>query len=135
MTTREERDELRKLSDEAYPGPWAHWPEAGWIEVTADNHATVIAGQVRPRLGFEGEIYVDNDEPTAAFIATARTAVPALLDDVDRLTERLDAVRAIHTPDPDSFPCPEGCCGFCEACGMPTPCPTIRAFLGGGEPS
>lgn len=94
-----DRDRLRKLCEDAHPGPWEHEPEAGWVEVTADKHCAVIAGQVRPRNGFGGRIYEDNYEPTAEFIAAARTAVPALLDALDQAEARIKAVRdALDNP-------------------------------------
>lgn len=69
-------DESQRLADQAAEGPWGHWPEAGTIEVTANNHATVICNAVRPQGGWGTPIYQGGVEPTAAFIAESRTRFP-----------------------------------------------------------
>lgn len=61
----------------------------------------------------------------------------AALDALDTIKDRdakIQAVRELHNPEESlaSPACPEGCCGWCKGCGMPTPCDTIRA-LGGGS--
>lgn len=59
----------------ADPGPWNHWPEAGWIEIyngsemgpdMVFNH--VVAGQVRPVSGDYRRAYEGGDEYTADHI-------------------------------------------------------------------
>jgi len=84
-TTKEQRDEWRKLARLATPGAWyAEETQAGprrWsnarVRRVNDDEFIVEGRQGRPR-------FVD-----AELIAASRTAIPALLDDVDALTERM----------------------------------------------
>jgi hypothetical protein len=85
-----ERAQLRKLADAATPGPWrpgqyddhkGEWHDSTWFDVrhiTADDR-TVIVGQSDAADNLPTKV------ADAAFIASARTAVPALLDAVERL--------------------------------------------------
>lgn len=92
MTTID-RDELRKLADAATPGPWEAitdrydseigWYMGGHIPNVADEFRTEHDGD-HPPLGAED----------AKFIAAAREAVPALLDQLDAAEARIAAVDA-----------------------------------------
>lgn len=75
--------QLRALAEAATCGPWEAGPEGG--SVLSPNmgpmHGRLVAGQTYPK--------------DAAFIAACRTAVPALLDEVERLTvEVVDTLAA-----------------------------------------
>lgn len=99
---------IRKREQEALAGPWGHWPEAGEIEVMQTEEAgssrpkddgTIVVSSVRPEEGWGAtarqngtRIYRDNYEPTAEFIAHARTDVPWLLDQVERYRSALRVV-------------------------------------------
>lgn len=84
-------DESQRLADEAAEGPWGHWPEAGTIEITADNHTTVICNAVRPQGGWGTPIYQGGTEPTAEFIAKSRTRFP-------QAVSALRAIMELHRP-------------------------------------
>ncbi len=75
--------ELRKLCEEATPGPWRHKAPA---HITHDGTATMLAGTIA--------ICTDPVHPSAkrdaAFIAAARTALPELIAEVERLREELN---------------------------------------------
>lgn len=78
---------LRKLADAATPGPWAVEDERGEVVTRHwQGETPVVCGPPRAR-GW------DLDPEDAAFIAAARTAVPALLDEVERLRT---ALRCLH---------------------------------------
>lgn len=126
MAERVKLADIRARAEKATPGPWNHWPEAGAIEVTSRHpvpdgpFGTVICGSVKPKGGWGGRIYEDNDEPDAEFIAHARQDVPTLL-------AALDAVLAAHVPNEHCFHEHEGapCCRDCEQI---MPCSTRRAI-------
>lgn len=66
------RQELRALCDAATPGPW--WPRDATRRGTVESHCGHVC-----TAGF-----LETCEPDAAFIAAARTAVPELLDEVEK---------------------------------------------------
>jgi hypothetical protein len=72
--TREQLDEWRELCDAATEGPWTVDMRVGIFVREAPLKRRVIASA-------ESE----NHESNERFIATSRTAMPALLDEVDRL--------------------------------------------------
>jgi hypothetical protein len=87
---------LRRLCEEATPGPWEAQPVTGkvakrhgWLEVwsTATRLPIVHTGYVEVHTE-DGESYAKTgvriSPADAAFIAAARTALPALLDRVER---------------------------------------------------
>ena len=119
---REWLDESQQLADEAYPGPWGHWPEAGTIEITADNHSKVICNAVRPQGGWGTPIYQSGAEPTAEFIAEARTRFPQAVAALRSVMELHRRASDIHEPD-----------DFCAECSsfhrtVEWPCPTLLAI-------
>jgi hypothetical protein len=78
-------EELRALAEKATPGPWT-------VEVGLD------ADDVRARPSLNCSIATAQrcEEDDARFIAAAREALPALLDEVERLERRLGAMEASH---------------------------------------
>lgn len=90
MIAQKQLDKWRRLADAATPGEW--WldfrqvfnGEVPYINVCVTTDAADIAG-----LGEQEECQAD-----AAFIAAAREAVPALLDEVERLRAELADARA-----------------------------------------
>lgn len=97
MTTQEQRAEWSALAQAATSGAWK--PRIS--ELTTDHEVTVYDADY----DCTGVVAVcnsglryDDNEPNAAFIAAARTAVPALLADVDALTaENANAKAALIT--------------------------------------
>jgi hypothetical protein len=81
MTTPEQRAEWRRLVEGATPSPWRaeygrvrYWDAAGTLTVASTA---------------DGERLTPRSDPDAAFIAEARSALPLLLDEVERLRELL----------------------------------------------
>ena len=138
-----DRDRLRELAENATPGPWEYPGELLGLPCT-----TVFAGDPkRTHAAYVAEMGPQD----GAFIAAARTAVPALLDMLDQaeaerdkyihligvLAEQvaareanqeqvraaLDRVRELHEPQPGRGPT------YC-VCDEPWPCDTIRALDG-----
>ncbi len=94
--TPDELARLRALCEAATPGPW---------EVAGNLQTKVFDEVVAPhRTGnpewCEGVADCDTGEEDAEFIATARTAVPALIAEVERLTAELD--RLMEGSDPST---------------------------------
>ena len=91
MTVQPTREQLRALADKATPGPWSyadygdpspeHWP-VGLIETDGGEEAWAC------------DTALAMSEPDAAFIAAARTAVPQLLDQLDRAEHRIARLEA-----------------------------------------
>lgn len=85
------RAEWRRLAEAATPGPWD-------VLLPAEYHCTplVVRRGVQVRDG--GEVASTNENSgqahDAPFLAAARKAVPALLDEVERLTRERDEARA-----------------------------------------
>lgn len=100
--TNERIAELRALEQAATPGPWERWAEHAdfFARVKKNTRGVMIGERV-------GECTDDSDEgealafANADFIVAARTAVPELLDEnerlrdlIGRLHEALDLARA-----------------------------------------
>lgn len=84
--TPEQRAAWRELANAATPGPWR-------IECEVfSSHVEIWAG--KNRVGSTRYLHVPSSLPDALLITAARTAVPALLDEVDRLTRERDEARA-----------------------------------------
>ena len=81
MVTEQQAQEWRELAEAATPGPW-------WITKNPEFFAVVASHPVEVGDTFiavvDGELSKDS-EHDAAFIAAARTAVPALLAERDDL--------------------------------------------------
>ena len=75
--TQQELAALKALAEAATPGPWEEVAESGewWITSASDETASLY---VIPDTGLMNQADVD-------FIAASRTAVPALLAEVERL--------------------------------------------------
>lgn len=103
--TSEELAAIKALADGATPGPWEYDADCGYVEIHGsgvefkpDWTRSVHNLTVRPLLlarvhnnATEGNDGIGYD---GAFIAAARTAVPALLAEVERLRELVDLAHA-----------------------------------------
>lgn len=69
---------------------------------------------------------IDGSDEDRAFIAAARTAVPALLDENVALRARIQAARELHRHEVFRGHLDNGC----VICGHDYPCPTIEALDG-----
>ena len=111
---------LRRLADQATPGPWI-----------VDNMGDLISVPEREKSRYGGCIFIGTATGDAAaadedteFISVARTAVPALLDENAALRARIKAVQDVHWPD-------KALNGhICAEDDHDWPCPTIRALDG-----
>jgi hypothetical protein len=95
MMTPEQRAELRRIADAATSGPWEI--QGPWPEVTLYQYQDEEDPRAPNKIASLGECRGhDNvkDDPDAAFIAAARTALPALLDEVDRLEAENERLRS-----------------------------------------
>jgi hypothetical protein len=82
--TKEQRDELRKLADAAPPAPWK-------VEL-CDDYLDGVRMPAQLDAGDLRLAYADHE--VATFAAAARAAVPALLDEVERLEREVDRIRS-----------------------------------------
>ena len=135
-----DRARWRALTEAATPGPW--WPDHRCVGVGSDDPSQGEAA------GLGWEVLRDREtrerawpEPSlrgtfargwdAHFVAEARTALPALLDENDRLRTALAAIVA-EADDNDRYgshlPCDEG-----EADGLDRAARIARAAMGEGE--
>lgn len=83
--TREERKRLRELVDKATPGPWTEEPLNALLRFGRKQDG--------PWCDHDG---VCPDDADAEFIAAARTAVPALLDALERSERKLSNQEALE---------------------------------------
>lgn len=85
---------IKRLEEAATPGPW----KSPWTE--DPTHATAIGDVIRTAAGatvlgmarYGGDSYVVVLPADAEFMAHAREAVPALIAEVERLTDYLTAI-------------------------------------------
>ena len=143
-------DAVKALCDAATPGPWERYagsPKTRYIVAPNVEHIDVDEADWGPEVGNVLAVGTLHD-PRAwryadvEFIAQSRTLVPALAAEVERLrTERdagvrllrrfkarLDAVMALHQPEPYGN-CIECSCDH-PIGGVDYPCPTVRAASG-----
>jgi hypothetical protein len=103
--TAERRAELRKLANAATPGPWKPCPmnmyvfaadgspvsDTGEFDDESDGKPPGTVQRIR---GFGAEVsgkrYEGSQNANIALIAAAREAVPALLDEIERLESELE---------------------------------------------
>ncbi len=106
-------DPIKARADAATEGPWG----VEDARVFGDDGRTQVCTLSGTRAWL----------PDAAFIAHARADVPALMDEVERLRGRIEALHpreviAVHEGYGEEAWCPE--------CQFHYPCPTIRALEG-----
>ena len=82
MMTTEELKRLRELCEKATKGEW--YEDCGCVEDSCGMATIATCGH--------GGIVIDQYRADARFIAAARTALPALLDEVERLRKALKAI-------------------------------------------
>ena len=111
---RETLNRIRKQADNATEGPWRHisiFEVGGFVE---DPYGRDIFDWAQDDAGT-----ICAPDPDAAFIAAARTTVPALLDALEAaLNEHPTGVFHSFTGDIQ----------WCDACDFPYPCPTVEAI-------
>lgn len=90
ITTPTGRAALRKMAAAATPGPWDG--TQCWRDLAEDDK-TWLWGASTPVSPNQEQAKAD-----AAFVAAARTAMPAALDELDRLTTALAAAREALRP-------------------------------------
>jgi hypothetical protein len=89
--SQQRRDELSRLAEKATPGPWRSLEQGGIVSVRCQSKTAVVHW-----MGFD-----DCDRPiaehvcSAAFIAAAREALPALLADLSAVERERDEAHAI----------------------------------------
>ena len=95
--TDNELSKLRALTDSATPGPWSAMP--------FDDCSRVYSGEpLKGRLVVISPYeYNPRDEEDAAFIAAARTAVPALIGEVERLRADLSRLTRNARNEADQY--------------------------------
>lgn len=85
-------DALRELAEKATPGPW-HWgppSDSAWPQ----GDESLCAGEELVLYGWGYDASgIDGSDEDRAFIAAARTALPALLDENTALRARIDVLR------------------------------------------
>ncbi|MEW2250421.1 hypothetical protein AB0907_24140 [Streptomyces sp. NPDC006975] len=107
----EREQEIRESIPTVYRAPWTvhpDWEDDTWRVMYATDHP--LAGLVA--------VVPDYGSHLAEFIATARTAVPELLDEIDRLRALLTASRAAAFHEAaDAIDVDDECdCGGCDSC-------------------
>ena len=138
------RDQLRALADAATPGPWEYeWDEdegeitvrAGTARVGEDGFAPGSYVTTDMILEHEDAWPEDSGEQHAAdaeFIAAARTAVPALLDQLDQAEARIKAVRELLDVEERSMANLDiGACGIGEGWSAAVSTADVRRALDG----
>ncbi len=104
-------DAIKQRADAATPGPWySTWNDPITTPISDDEDGTVIRSEderVPPAdRVVVGSIWYDHSwaactQPNAAFIAAARTDIPALVAEVERL-QRIEAAAKAHLADWES---------------------------------
>ena len=135
---RETLNRIRKHANAATPGPWEvepfTWrpghplPESEWLGVEATGP---VKGGVALIL-----LNDDEDDHDAEFIAASRTAVPALLDALEKVLRLHPRVVVLHADPEFGRMEDDTICGACIVNHEPAdwPCPTVEAIttaLGG----
>ena len=87
--------ELRALADAATPGPWNH--DSLWLpnSILGPVHQPDDSDTTEEVLLFADPDFGHKPQDLA-FIAASRTAIPELLDEIERLRERTNRVKALR---------------------------------------
>ena len=123
---RETLNRIRKQADNATKGPWVCTLNGDESEVTYANAPITWDDH-------GGEVFTEGD---AEFIAAARTAVPALLDALEKVLRLHPRVVVLHADPEFGRMEDDTICGACIVNHEPAdwPCPTVEAIttaLGG----
>ena len=130
MTHEQDLNELRRIAEQATPGPWTHQPYGG-----QNQNGDYTGGWL---LDADGEwVVADVSDRDGAHMAAfnPRTAI-ALLDRVEAAEQVLQRVRDTHRMRTvlgvDTYGS-EYKYVLCTQCHSAFPCPTIRALDGGEQ--
>lgn len=97
------RKELKELCERATPGPWSTAFGDSIVSVLRPDGGELLATMTKRYW----EKYDDEDAATAAFVAASRTAIPALIEQVEMLRAALESALQ---PKPDEHPHDGPCC-------------------------
>lgn len=92
--TEEQLAEWERVEKAATAGPWTWWTSCSFRRLSSDatgKDGDVLAGDIQRSDGHPDVLCSDGDR---AFIAAARTAVPALLAEVRRLRAEIDDMKS-----------------------------------------
>jgi hypothetical protein len=124
MTQPLDLDTIEARTNAATPGPWC---TDAWEIYQGTEYQPGLSAWIGETC--RGTSTPEQDRADAAFIAAARTDIPALLDQVRRLTAALEQIRHLHKDSPMG-PCPICIDADAAAAGgdglVPYPCPTAR---------
>ncbi|MFH9072716.1 hypothetical protein [Streptomyces alboflavus] len=122
--TAEQLDQIEARANAATPGPWC---TDAWEIYQGTEYQPGISLWIGETC--RGTSSPEQDRADAAFVAAARTDVPALLTEVRRLHAALEEIRHLHKDSPMG-PCPLCIDADAAAAGgdglVPFPCPTAR---------
>ena len=103
--TNDELEAVRARAEAAHPGPWTHGNPTSWIWGPSEKGGVTHVADIRGwgyltghghgALALSQEEALARQAATGAFIAHARTDIPALLDEVERLREDLEARQSV----------------------------------------
>ena len=116
--------ELKELAEKATAGPWKWWTSNSWRRLKRDSLG-ITQNVLEPYVCRDGHPDLSISEEDMDFIAAARTAVPELVAEVERLREVLRRWENHGCPD---------CRGDCAAANPPVSfciMQETRAALGG----
>lgn len=89
--------ELKELAEKATAGPWKWWTSNSWRRLKRDSLG-ITQNVLEPYVCRDGHPDLSISEEDMDFIAAARTAVPELVAEVERLTgllsEAIDEVES-----------------------------------------
>lgn len=96
--TNETIAEVLRLDEEATPGPWDYWFEAGTRLGPDREHPIALVKQMR-RASCPGGVRGAGVDADAALITYYRTAAPALAREVQRLQGEIERLRLEHAEE------------------------------------
>lgn len=113
-------DAIKTRAEAATKGPWAY--DGSYVETVApfDLHRFDAMSETVARIDL-----LDED---GEFIAAARTDIPALIAEVERLRGIVDRVRELHPYEVIELHESHGEEAWCPECQFHYPCQTIRAM-------
>lgn len=92
------RAALRKMCEAATPEPWEWWASNSWRRLRNDCGGGVHSNVALPTVGNDGQPDIQVRPEDMAFIAAARTALPAALDRIEALERHIATREEVDEP-------------------------------------